>query len=248
MKRYDDYDDFAWLYNKEWGVFAENIFSALKVMAGDKLTDGAKILDLCCGTGQLAKILTEKGYKVTGLDGSKKMLRYAKENASGAEFVLGDARAFKLPQEYGAVFSTFDALNHIMTIEGLAQVFVNVFKCLVGGGIFIFDMTMKFQFEVRAKTFNHFTERQDYLFTQRGGYNEKNKIGDSHITLFQPEGKLWKRSDTILYQTWYPCEKIKSSLAQAGFTAIRAHSFNEQRELVEGTDDTDRVFFYAQKL
>ena len=84
MKRYTDYDNFAWLYNQEWGAFGENIFPALKIIAGDKLPDGAKILDLCCGTGQLAKVLTEKGYQVTGIDGSAEMLRYAKENAPDA--------------------------------------------------------------------------------------------------------------------------------------------------------------------
>lgn len=98
MKRYNDYDTFAWLYNKEWGGFADNIFPSLQSIAGEKLFNGAKILDLCCGTGQLAKELTAKAYEVTGIDGSAEMLRYAKENAPSARFILKDARAFKLPQ------------------------------------------------------------------------------------------------------------------------------------------------------
>ena len=118
MKRYTDYDAFAWLYNREWGTFGSNIFfPALKVIAGDKLHDGARIIDLCCGTGQLAEVLVQKGYKVTGLDGSAKMLRYARRNAPAAKFILGDARTFNLPAKYDAVFSTFDSLNHIMTLE-----------------------------------------------------------------------------------------------------------------------------------
>ena len=60
MKRYNDYDVFAWLYNQEWGAYGSNILPALKKIAGDNLPDGARILDLCCGTGQLAKVLTEK--------------------------------------------------------------------------------------------------------------------------------------------------------------------------------------------
>jgi SAM-dependent methyltransferase len=247
MERYSAYDNFAWLYNQEWGAYADNIFPGLKVIAGDSLPDGAKVLDLCCGTGQLAKVLTEQGYRVTGLDGSVEMLCYARENAPAAEFINKDARTFKLLPEYNAVFSTFDSLNHIMTLEELEQVFSNVFNCLVSGGIFIFDMTTKYHFEIRVRTFNQFTEKPGYLFTQRGDYDEKNKTGEYHFTLFQPEGKYWKRSDIILCQTWYPCEDVKSALEKAGFTGIKAHSFNQQRELVEGTDDTDRVFFYAQK-
>ena len=136
MKRYADYDTFAWLYNREWGAFGSNIFPALKIIAGRSLSKRAKILDLCCGTGQLAKVLTEKGYHVTGIDGSAEMLHYAKENAPSAEFILSDARTFSLPPVYNAVFSTFDALNHVMTLLELEQVFKNVFKCLDNGGIF----------------------------------------------------------------------------------------------------------------
>jgi len=153
MNRYSDYDAFAWFYNREWTTFSRRIFPVLKQMAGEKLLDKAKILDLCCGTGQLAKVLLEKGYSVTGIDGSKEMLRYAKENAPEAEFILRDARTFRLPCVYHAVFSTFDALNHIMTIEELEKVFKNVNKCLVKGGIFIFDMTTKNHFETKQKGF-----------------------------------------------------------------------------------------------
>jgi SAM-dependent methyltransferase len=247
MKRYTEYDAFAWLYNKEWRAYGENIFPALKLIAGDKLLDKANILDLCCGTGHLAKVLIGKGYSVTGIDGSKEMLRYAKENTPDAEFILKDARNFRFPPVYNAVFSTFDALNHVMTLKGLEQVFNNVFACLISGGIFIFDMTMKYHFETRMKAYNKVTEKPEYLFTMRCDYNEENKVGEFHCTFFQPEGQNWKRSDVCLYQTWYPCEDVKSALEKAGFTGIRTHSFNEQRELVEVTENSDRAFFYAQK-
>ncbi len=43
MKRYTDYDAFAWLYNMEWAFFGDNIFPALKTIAGDSLPD--RLLD-----------------------------------------------------------------------------------------------------------------------------------------------------------------------------------------------------------
>jgi ubiquinone/menaquinone biosynthesis C-methylase UbiE len=84
MERYSAYDNFAWLYNKEWTAYSEHIFPVLKDIAGKNLPDGARVLDLCCGTGQLAKILVEKGYRVTGIDGSAEMLRHAEGNAPDA--------------------------------------------------------------------------------------------------------------------------------------------------------------------
>ncbi len=128
MNRYSVYDNFAWLYDREWSEFARVIFPLLKDIAGETLPDGAKVLDLCCGTGQLAKVLTEKGYKVTGIDGSAEMLRYAKINAPDAEFINEDARTFKLPSIYDAVFSTFDSLNHILKAAELLRTFKNTYK------------------------------------------------------------------------------------------------------------------------
>ncbi len=247
MAQYADYDNFAWFYNQELGEFAEHIFPALKIIAGDKLPAKANILDLCCGTGQLAKVLIEKCYRVTGIDGSKEMLRYAKSNAPNAEFINEDARTFKLPSIYDAVFSTFDALNHVMTIEELRAVFKNVNRCLVKGGIFIFDLTTEKHFETQKIFNNQVKERPDCLFTIRCDYTQENKTGKFHFTIFQPEGKRWKRSDIVLHQTWYPCEDVKSALEKAGFSGIRAHSFNQQRELVEVTEDTTRAFFLAEK-
>lgn len=247
MNRYQDYDNFAWLYNQEWAAFAENIFPALKDIAGEKLPDGASVLDLCCGTGQLAKVLIEKGYKVSGLDGSAEMIKFARKNAPTAKFIVDDARTFKQPPVYDAVFSTFDALNHVMTLEELLKVFKNANRCLVKGGIFIFDMTTKKHFEANMKSVNIVREQPGYLFTVRGNYDEEKKIGEFHCTVFQSKGRSWKRSDIILHQTWYPCEDVKSALKNAGFTGITAHTFNLQHERVKVTEDTFRVFFYAQK-
>jgi tRNA/tmRNA/rRNA uracil-C5-methylase (TrmA/RlmC/RlmD family) len=42
------------------------------------------LLDVCCGTGQLARHFLDHGYEVTGLDLSDAMLDYARLNAGGS--------------------------------------------------------------------------------------------------------------------------------------------------------------------
>ncbi len=247
MKRYNDYNVLAWLYDREMGFFGSNIFPFLKMIAGHTLPDGARILDLCCGTGQLAKVLCEKGYRVTGLDGSARMLQYARKNVSSAEFILGDARTFKLPAAYDAVFSTFDALNHIMTLKELEQVFENVYTCLNMGGIFIFDLNMQKHFETNMQGVRGFREKPEYLYFMRTEYDAEKKLGKYMFTIFRPENTLWKRSNIVLYQTWYPLEDIVFSLKKTGFTSIKTQAFTRQHELQEVNENSDRIFFYAQK-
>jgi len=135
-----------------------------------------------------------------------------------------------------------------MTLTELEQVFENVYKCLNKGGIFIFDMNMKYHFETEMmKGLDRISERPKYLVIDRPEYDAEKKLGKYRFTIFRPENKLWKRSDIILYQTWYPMEDIVSSLEKTGFNSIKTYSFNQQRELQEANENSSRVFFYAQK-
>jgi ubiquinone/menaquinone biosynthesis C-methylase UbiE len=104
MKIYSAYDPFAWIYNKHWGnTFLPVVLPILDNLVLTKLPENARILDLCCGTGQMARKLTALGYRVTGIDGSPEMLSYARENAPGVELLQADARSFQLPHKYHAV-------------------------------------------------------------------------------------------------------------------------------------------------
>jgi SAM-dependent methyltransferase len=141
MTRYTDYDAFAWIYNRYWGPYsAQRFLSVLERRLLPLLPPRARILDLCCGTGQLAQALMQRGYLVTGIDSSEEMIRFARMNAPDAEFLVEDARMFRLPAVYHAVISTYDSLNHIMSEAELAQVFRNVWACLQPGGWFLFDL------------------------------------------------------------------------------------------------------------
>src|SRR4030042_3587050 len=141
--RYSDYDDFAWMYNRHWGSrFTPGALAVRGEMVLPEISADAAVLDLCCGTGQLANLLSDEGYHVTGIDGSEKMLKYARENAPGVDFVSDDARTFNLPPSFVLVPSFFDSLNHVMTIEEMTSVFRNVYSCLFEGGLFVFALNL----------------------------------------------------------------------------------------------------------
>lgn len=247
MERYSAYDNFAWLYNQEFTEYAKAIFPLLKDIAGDKLPDGAKILDLCCGTGQLAKVLTEKGYKVTGIDGSAEMLRYAKINAPDAEFITEDARTFKLPSEYDAVFSTFDSLNHILKAAELLRAFKNTYRYLVSGEIFIFDLNTERNFETNWKNLKMIRETPDYFYAVHSDYNPEKRRAPWRCTIFQHKGKGWQRSDVFLEETFYPIEQVKSLLKRAGFTNIKTYAASRERGLHKPNRGSIKIFYYAMK-
>ena len=67
MTRYTEYDPFAWVYNRHWGTYTFRFCPILEVLVLPELAPHAQVMDLCCGTGQLARWLTDRGYCVTGL-------------------------------------------------------------------------------------------------------------------------------------------------------------------------------------
>lgn len=135
------YDDWAWLYNRSVGRrYGETQWRFLQRALLPAVPDQAHLLDLCCGSGQLMQPLLERGYRVTGLDGSAAMLQYARNNCPRADIILGDARRFELQAMFDGIYSTSASLNHIENLDQLLQVFRCVYQALRPGGRFVFDL------------------------------------------------------------------------------------------------------------
>src|SRR3989304_3545086 len=189
--RYADYDSFAWFYNRYWGdLFAGRFLAAIEQLVLSHLPSPARLLDLCCGTGQLAKVLADQGFRVTGVDGSAGMLEFARANAPGGEFVLADARSFTLPGTFHAVLSTFDSLNHVMLLPELTEVFRRVHAVLVEGGRFLFDLNMEEGYRARWRGWEAIVD-DDNVCIVRAGYNAEEKGGGDEDTPFCPGGGAW---------------------------------------------------------
>jgi len=246
MTVYSDYDQFARVYNRHWGThFIPLVLPILEKYILCNLPASARILDLCCGTGQLAQILTDRGYRVTGLDGSREMLRFARENAPAAEFIVADARSFKLPDNYQAVISVFDSLNHVMNLDELTSVFRNVYAALQPGGLFLFDLNMEAGYKTDWNGDSSIIE-EDLVCITRSSYKPEELTARFDATIFYQENG-WQRSDVTLTQKCYSETEILTALETAGFIEIRSHACNLQNELIELTIDAERAFFICQK-
>ena len=246
MGKQTDYDDFAQVYNHHWGGFPVHIMPILDQLALNDFPQGTAILDLCCGTGQLASELTERGYNVTGVDVSNEMLKYARTNSPRAAFYMSDVRFFDLPTEFAIAISTFDSLNHLLTLYDLEKVFRNVYRQLEIRGVFVFDMNLESGFQSRwVAPFNILSETSVVVLASK--YNENEKLATANITIFtqnEEDKSLWRRKDVKLTQRAYTVDELVKTLATAGFAEIEVFDALRDFKLRQ----VGRAFFRAKKL
>ncbi len=245
IDRYTDYDRFAWFYNRHWGAeYHRQTLPILERLALESLQHGAAILDLCCGTGRVSAELLRRGFRVAGVEGSAEMLRYARENAPGAEFILGDARAFSLDGRFDLAISVFESLNHIMSVEELRSVFANVYRSLRTGGQFLFDLNREPAFE---KYWNgpHLIVEDEHVWASRSRYCAEQKIAHCEITMFRLD-REWRRSDVTISQRCHCMKEVEEALQEAGFSGIEA--FDSRGDLgMTGDIALARTFFRCRR-
>ncbi len=240
---YSEYDRFAWIYNRYWGgEFSRPALALYNSLLYPHLPAGARILDLCCGTGQIARGVSERGYRVTGIDGSEAMLRFARENAPEAVLLHADARAFRLPEKFDAVICAFDSLNHIMELDELRMVFRNVRDVLEDEGVFLFDLNLEDENELTPSAVEMVED--DHVCVVRASYDPKEKLKRYDATMFFLDDGRWTRSDLTLYQRYYDHLVVLAALAECGFTRVKA--YDARREFGFTLSD-GRMFYFARK-
>lgn len=245
MERYSAYDRFADIYNQYWGHFPDLVMPALERLALQWLTpENTHILDLCCGTGQLAETLGEQGYHITGIDGSDKMLAYARKRAPNATFILADARDFQLEPKFDVVFSLFDSLNHLMSIDDLGLALFNVHAALKPGGVFVFDLNMHEGFEKRWRgSIGLADDTTGVIVFSR--YDADERLAWSDITLFTLDDKQqWQRDDITLSQRAYSLYDVEHALETTGFENIQQYDAVSDLKL---RGQVGRMFFVGRK-
>lgn len=222
------YDAWANIYNQYWGArYCENNLPPFEELLQKYQTpQEANILDLCCGTGHMVQHLIEQGYQVTGLDISEAMLRYARENAPNAQFILDDARFFNLPLTFNAVISPSGSLNHMMTIEELKQVFTQVYNALLDNGIFLFGLNLEDGYKSWNGAITDGDVKEDLAWACCDNYDPVEKIGSFKITIFQLSEKGWQRFDINNLVRAYSQAEIVSALECVGFKNINVYERN----------------------
>lgn len=200
---------FAELYIKRYGGFLKTHFLAV--------LPGRRVLDIACGTGDLASWLAGKGYNLCACDISEQMIAQARQRAGPMRLLVCDMRALPFRAGFDGVVCTFDSINHLLNWRDLKSFFSGVLEALEPGGIFFFDanlpeglagrwqgeQTLKAGEEVWVMTPRYDADRGAGRFGLRGGQ------------------KGAAVSSLMIHQRVFPHEAILDALAQCGLTDLQ---------------------------
>ena len=243
---------FARVYDRQWSGFARRVAPVIREFYESTPIGRTTqtVLDLCCGTGQLAVHFLAQGYRVTGLDLSAPMLSYARQNAmpyveSGqARFVQGDAGDFTLDERFGLAVSTFDALNHLPGFDALKGCFACVFPLLVAGGRFIFDLNTR----AGLLRWNGISveDTEDLMLVTRGVFD-----GDRAWTrisgFLRVEGGLYERFEETAFNSVYDLAAVRAALVDCGWGSVHFARLEALAVPLDEPEKEGRVFVVAGK-
>ena len=132
---------------------------------------GVSVLDLGCGTGQMAARLLRAGHPVTGLDFSPAMLACARENAPGARLVQGELSS-ELPEllageTYDCILAAY-SLHHLTDEEKYALLRALAKRLRPDGVILVGDVSFPTRAGLEAcrEAYDDEWDEEEYYFVR----------------------------------------------------------------------------------
>lgn len=251
MQQYSEV--FARVYNERWASFAQSVAPLIReyyeAQAGG--TPDRTLLDIACGTGQLAAHFLAAGYRVVGLDIAQAMLDHARANnadavAEGrAAFVEGDAADFTLDERFGLAVSTFDALNHLPDEAALAGAFHSAYRALRPGGLLVFDLNTRTGLH-RWNGVNVQDDEDAFVLTR--GIYDGGPLALTRVTSFvRGDDGRYERIAASFTNTVFEMARVRALLDAAGFAPVHFAAVQALADPVPDPEAQGRAWVVARR-
>ena len=129
------YDDIYATMGKDYIAEATRIHELIQRY---KRTDGNTLLDVACGTGTHAGLLSEQ-YKVEGMDLNTNMLKVARKKHPGIRFTRSNMMDFDLGRQFDVVTCLFSAIGYMKTRSELHKAIQSMRRHLLPGGVLLVE-------------------------------------------------------------------------------------------------------------
>ncbi|HJR79274.1 MAG TPA: class I SAM-dependent methyltransferase [Anaerolineales bacterium] len=118
--------------------YPAEVKKAHKIIQQHKQTKGKLLLDVACGTGAHAGLLS-KYYQVEGLDLDPEMLSVARKKHPKIRFHQGDMTDFSLDHPFDVVVCLFSSIGYVRTKARLQKAVKTMTRHLLPGGVLLIE-------------------------------------------------------------------------------------------------------------
>ena len=203
----------------------------------------SRVLELGCGTGEMAVRLAKLDKRILATDLSDDMLEVARMKAMyhdvHMDFRKVDMCDFETDSVFDLILCLCDSLNYILDQESVYQVFVNAFNSLENQGTFIFDVNSLYKMNVILKDYLEENDDPDYYFKW-----QVENTGDGavkHTVIINDKSEDEHVVEEHLQKTW-SIAVYQSLLKNAGFDDVEIYS-----DFHDFQNECERVIFICRK-
>jgi ubiquinone/menaquinone biosynthesis C-methylase UbiE len=199
-----------------------------------------KLLDIGCGPGLYAERFSKSGYKVTGIDFSKRSIEYAKISAEKQDLDITYIYQNYLEMDYNDAFdlATFIYCDYgALSTESRAVILRKIYHSLKNGGKLLLDVFSMVKY-------NGFQELKTWEVHETGGFwsqekylslNGQYKYSDN-VTLEQTAVMTEKGiREYCIWNCYFTVESLIKEINEAGFKRFEVFSDVTGKPYVEGS-------------
>ena len=146
-----------------------------------------KVLELSCGTGNIARILQNSFNKFYLSDLSMPMLDQIPD--INLPKICCDMTMLPFKQEFNFIFSTFDSVNYLMSKDQFLKFLSEVSKVLKRNGVLTFDVSLENNSLRYQKYLNRSGKVKGIKYKQKSYFNVRSRIHYNHFEITLADGK-----------------------------------------------------------
>jgi SAM-dependent methyltransferase len=209
------------------------------------------VLDLACGTGNVAIEFAKRSYSVVGVDKSEAMIKEAMRKAMmhpelKLEFYCQDITELLLPMQFDLAVCLFDSLNYIIEPSALKKAFKATYNVLKPKCYFIFDMNSEYALSANLFTQDNLDSDDRLKYLWISSYDSKTKLCrvDMYFQIQLEDGRILRFKE-VHYQRAYDVDEVITYLLDAGFECehvFEAYTFRAP------TNRSTRIYYVAKRL
>lgn len=187
-----------------------------------------KVVDLGCGSGRLAELVSASGHEVTGVDLSPDMIRLAHERAPDAEFKTASVWDFDFPK-CDCVTAIGEILNYrspsATTPANPGRLFQKISASLEPGGLLLLDFATRGRLG-GPPTRSQFFETDEWTISVESSEADNELSRRCIVFMSDPENQdRWIRHEETHNLELLETDTIVGDLERAGFQVQVGHGY-----------------------